>query len=38
MSLDRVSVTKINDRTVESAEKDPTASMCRLILTYTLSK
>ena len=33
-----VSLTEINDRTVESAEQDQTARMCRLILLYTLRK
>ena len=32
MALNRVSMTKINDR----AEQDQTARMCRLILLYTL--
>ena len=38
MTLDRVSLTEINKKAEESAEKDQTARMCWLILLHNLLK
>ena len=38
MTLDEISLTKINDRAAESAEQDQTARKCSQISPYTLLK
>ena len=38
MLFNRVVLIETNDKTAESAEQDPTACMCKLILLYTIYK